>query len=83
MEIYGTMDDVWVEESRDGRNAKQASTAIQVRANTEQLQQQLYAIYESIYQLNTLTNLRVEDIASRNRLWELTLFSYSLRSHSV
>jgi len=60
MEIYGTMDDVWVEEeSRDGRNAKQASTAIQVRANTEQLQQQLYAIYELIYQLN------VEDIVQR------------------
>ena len=60
MEIYGTMDGVWVEEeSRDGRNAKQASTAIQVRANTEQLQQQLYAIYELIYQLN------VEDIVQR------------------
>jgi len=76
-----------------GINAERASTAIQARASTEELQQQLYAIYESMDQLNaedivqrqrmqewvnhvrttlaSLTNLRAEDIASRNRPWDL------------
>jgi len=49
MEVYETMGVVWVEEENSGgRNAERASTAIQVRANTEELQQQLYAIYESM-----------------------------------
>jgi len=80
MEVYETMGAVWVEEeSSCGRNAGRASTAIQVRASTEQLalrgerlvptrleqlQQQLYAIYESMDQLN------VEDIVQPQRMQE-------------
>jgi len=39
MEVYETMGAVWVEEeSGGGRNSERASTTIQVRASTKQLQ---------------------------------------------
>ncbi|KAF8425213.1 hypothetical protein EV426DRAFT_573443 [Tirmania nivea] len=93
MEVYETMGTVWVEEEGGERNARRMNSVIRVRACVEQLQQQLYAIHESMDRLQledtvqdqrveewvnhvqatlgSLTSLRAEDIASRNRPWEL------------
>ncbi|RPB19860.1 hypothetical protein L211DRAFT_586270 [Terfezia boudieri ATCC MYA-4762] len=93
MEVYETIGTVWVEEDSERNDIEMTSRVIQVRAGCEQVQQQLYAIQESMEHLNldntvrsqrmekwvnhvqvtldSLTSLRAEDIASRNRPWEL------------
>ena len=87
------MGNVWVEEEGSRRNSDMTDSVIQVRADCEQVQQQLYAIQESMDKLHledtvqsqrmqewvnhvratlgSLTGLRAEDIATRNRPWEL------------
>ncbi|KAF8419083.1 hypothetical protein EV426DRAFT_645023 [Tirmania nivea] len=55
---------VEIEEEGNGQNAERTNSIIRVRACVEQLQQQLYAIHESMDQLNledTVRNQRVEE----------------------
>ncbi|KAF8420376.1 hypothetical protein EV426DRAFT_243477 [Tirmania nivea] len=64
MEVYETMGTVWVEEDSDRNDVEMTSRVIQVRARCEQVQQQLYAIQESMEHLNldnTVRSQRMEE----------------------
>jgi len=53
MEVYETAGTVSVEEEGTGRqNIERANIVSRVRESFEQVQQQLYAAYELMYQLN-------------------------------
>ena len=62
MEVYESMDTVWVEEDNCRYNAEKTSSMIRVRACVEQLQQQLYSIHELMDQLNLEDTVRSERI---------------------
>jgi len=78
MEVYETAGTVWVEEEGTSRrNIERANIASRVRESFEQVQQQLYAAYELMDQLNledTVQSQRMEEWANhvRTTLGDLT-----------
>ena len=71
MEVYETIDAVWIEDSEEtsGRNTEKINSVIEVRECVEQLQQQLYAIHESMDQLNLEDTVRSQQVGE----WVLTM----------
>lgn len=62
MEVYETIDTIWVEEENGGYSDEQTSSIIRVWACVEQLQQQLYTIHELMDQLDLEDTVRSERI---------------------
>lgn len=58
------MSSVWVEEERAVLDTEQTSSIIQVRACTEQLQHQLYAIHEAIDKLKLDDTIRSKRVSA-------------------
>lgn len=62
MEVYETMDTVWIEEDTGGYNAERSSSMIRIRACVEQLQQQLHTVHELMEKIDLEDTVRSQRI---------------------